>query len=57
MQLFTLLGSYDYEGDTLLGVFSTREKAEKAKEVFSNHKGFFFDRYYIEESVLDELGA
>ena len=54
MQLFTLFGSYDYEGDTLLGVFSTHEKAQEAQEVFSNHKHFIFDSYYIEESVLDQ---
>jgi hypothetical protein len=54
MQLFTLFGSYDYEGDTLLGVFSTHEKALKAQEVFNNHKHFIFDSYYIDESVLDE---
>lgn len=54
MQLFTLLGSYDYEGDTLLGVFSTHEKAQEAQEVFANHKYFSFDSYYIEESVLDQ---
>lgn len=55
MQIFTLFGSYDYyEGDILLGTFSTFEKAQQAQQVFSNHEEFSFDNYYIDESVLDK---
>ncbi len=54
MQLFELFGSYYHEGDTLLGVFSTHEKAKEAQEVFMNHKDFMFDNYYIGTSMLDK---
>jgi len=54
-KIFTLFGSYDYyDGDIMLGVFSTLEKAEQAQQVFFNHKDFSFDNYFIDESVLDK---
>lgn len=46
MKVFVLLGRFDYEGDQLLGVYSTRELAVSAKASF----GFGGYHHYVVES-------
>ena len=53
MKIYALLGSYDFEGNALLGVYSTREKAEAAREVVVNDKLYSYDSCFIEEGTLD----
>ncbi len=53
MQIYALLGSFDHEGDVLLGVYSTHEKAGAAMEVITSDKLCSYDSVYIEEGTLD----
>lgn len=53
MQIYALLGSYDFEGDALLGIYSTREKAEAAREVITSDELCSYDSVFIEEGTLD----
>lgn len=51
MKVFVLLGRFDYEGDQLLGVYSTRELAVSAKVLVQRR----FDSYLVEEREVDGL--
>ena len=50
--VFVLERCFDYEGSTLLGVYSSREKA-KAAEAADEKNGAYCDYYNIEEFVID----
>lgn len=50
MRVFVLLGGFDYEGESLLGVFDSREKAEAAEL-----KAEGFDYLEVRECNLNEL--
>ena len=54
MAVFVLLGQIDYEGQGLLGVYSTREGAVSAKELYVANGGTF-DSYVIEKRELDVI--
>ena len=54
MTVFVLLGQIDYEGKGLLGVYSTREGAVSAKELYVAN-GRDFDSYVIEKRELDGM--
>ena len=47
MEVFALLGEWDYEGSLLLGVYASEEDARSA--VVTDR---FIDRYYIVRQVL-----
>jgi len=47
MEVFALLGEWDYEGSILLGVYASEEDARSA--VVTDR---FIDRYYIERRVI-----
>lgn len=50
--LYALLGGIYYEGVELLGVYSTRERAEEASKAPS-FRGY--DSYDVEEVTVDEV--
>ena len=54
MAVFVLLGQVDYEGQGLLGVYSTREGAVSAKDLYVGNGGTF-DSYVIEKRELDVI--
>ena len=54
MAVFVLLGQIDYEGQGLLGVYSTREGAVSAKDLYVANGGTF-DSYVIEKRELDVI--
>ena len=47
MEVFALLGEWDYEGSLLLGVYASEEDARSALVTDR-----FIDRYYIERRVV-----
>jgi len=55
---YILFGGWRYEGNATLGVYSSREKAEKAEEKVKKirkEKGFFpYDYYSIAEIDINE---
>jgi hypothetical protein len=58
MAVFVLLGQIDYEGQGLLGVYSTREGAVSAKELYVANGGSGdtqFDSYVIEKREMDVI--
>ena len=56
MAIFVLLGQIDYEGQGLLGVYSTREGAVSAKDLYvANGGDTQFDSYVVEKRELDVI--
>jgi len=56
MAVFVLLGQIDYEGQGLLGVYSTREGAVSAKELYVANGGLEnFDSFVVEKRELDVI--
>jgi hypothetical protein len=55
MAVFVLLGQVDFEGQGLLGVYSTREGAVSAKELYVANGGDEFDSYVVEQRELDVI--
>jgi hypothetical protein len=53
MTVFVLLLSATYEGEMLLGVYSSRERAEDASEAFGELRGS--DAFEIRETELDAV--
>lgn len=54
MILFIVMGSWDYECDECLGVFSSRALANDAITISTSNK-FGFDRYTVIETNLDSV--
>lgn len=52
MKVYALLGTYEYEGSHLIGIYSTKEKALKAKDAFTAEEEWF-DDFEIKEKVID----
>lgn len=48
MEIFVLMGAFDYEGSILLGVYASEEEARTAHGVYTRDGDQFIDRYYIE---------
>lgn len=58
MTVFALLISYDYAGDQLLGIYSTRELAETAYAEMCESSGVQWgDSYRVAEAALDATAA
>ena len=51
MEVFALMGSMDYEGDYLLGVYASEQEAVDALGVYTRDL-FCRDRYYVDRRVL-----
>lgn len=56
MTVYALLGSYEYEGSYLIGIYSTKEKAQKAKAVFIAEEEWF-DNFSIKKKVIDSKAS
>ena len=57
MNAFVVSGEYHYEGEEVLGVFTTRAKAESFLIEYSNkdeHDPWNYDEYHINEFTMDE---
>lgn len=52
MEVFALLGAWDYEGSVLLGVYASEDDARNAHGVYTRVYDQFIDRYYIERRVV-----
>ncbi len=52
MEVFALLGEFDYEGSLLLGVYASEEEARSAYGVYTRDGDRFIDAYYIERRVV-----
>ena len=48
MEVFVLLGEFDYEGSILLGVYASEEEARTAHGVYTRDGDHFIDAYYVE---------
>ena len=55
MVVYALMGAIDYEGDTLLGVYSTEDAARAAKRQYDYDATVLsrYDRYWINETEVD----
>lgn len=56
MTIYALLGTYDYEGRYLIGVYTTKEKALEAKAVFVAEEEWF-DNFSIKKKVIDSKAS
>lgn len=54
MEVFVLMGEWDYEGSLLLGVYASEEEARTAHGVYTRDGDRFIDRYYV---VRQTVGA
>jgi hypothetical protein len=54
MEVFALLGEFDYHGSELLGVYASEEEARTAHGVYTRDGDQFLDAYYI---VRHTVGA
>lgn len=52
MEVFALLGEWDYEGSMLLGVYASEDDARAAHDVYTSDGDRFLDAYYIERRVV-----
>jgi hypothetical protein len=46
---FLLIGVFDYEGESWLECFETKEEAEKARYDYKEQGKYTFDSYHIED--------
>ena len=47
MEVFVLMGEWDYEGSVLLGVYASEDEARTAHGVYTRDGDPFIDAYYI----------
>ena len=52
MEVFVLMGEFDYESHHVLGVYETFDAASVAHGVYVRDEDRHFDRYYVERRVL-----
>lgn len=52
MEVFALLGEWDYEGSVLLGVYASEEEARTAHGEYTRDGDQFIDAYYIMRQVV-----
>jgi hypothetical protein len=56
LKVYTVHGHYDYEGNEILGVYDSKEKAkQKQKQLEEERKKVIlgYDGYYIEEHEVE----
>ena len=54
MKVYILLGSFNYEGDSVIGVFSSEEKADEFLDKALREKKFLYDDYRVEEWDVED---
>ena len=54
MEVFVLMGEFDYAGSELLGVYASEEEARTAHGVYTRDGDHFIDAYYV---VRQTVGA
>ena len=59
MKVYLLWGSYwtstnENPEEDLIGVFSSKEKAEKVRDIWKNNSKCYQEGLYIEEHILDD---
>ena len=47
MEVFVLMGEFDYEGSELLGVYASEEEARTDHGVYTRDGDRFIDAYYV----------
>ena len=52
MEIFALLGEWDYEGSVLLGVYASEDEARNAHGVYTRDGDRFIQRYYVERRTI-----
>lgn len=52
MEVFVLMGEWDYEGSILLGVYASEEEARIAHDVYTRDGDQFIDAYYFERRTV-----
>lgn len=52
MEIFVLMGEYDYESHHVLSVYSSEEEVRNAHAVYVRDHDRHFDYYYFERRVL-----
>ena len=52
MEVFVLMGEWDYEGSILLGVYASEEEARTAHGVYTRDGDRFIDAYYFVRQVV-----
>lgn len=52
MEVFVLMGGWNYEGDLLLGVYATEEEAVTARYVYTRDRDQYIDYYFIQRRVI-----
>lgn len=57
MEVFVLMGEVRYEGDALLGVYSSVEEAVNAHGVYTRDSDQGFDSYFILRQALGAPAA
>lgn len=53
MEIFVLMGEIRYDGDALLGVYTSEQEAIDAQGVYTRDGDQGFDSYFILRQVLD----
>ena len=54
-EVFVLVDSVDYEGESILGVYSTMENAKKAADRWVGEDKGFWDQIYVYTISVDAL--
>ena len=54
-EVFVLTDSIDYEGESILGVYSTMENAKKAADFWEEEDKGYWDNLYIYTISIDAL--
>lgn len=52
MEVFVLMGEVEYEGDSLVGVYSSFEEALNAHGVYTRERLHGYDHYVVVRTVL-----
>ena len=52
MEIFVLMGEFDYESHVVLGVYESFEAASVAHGVYVRDEDRHFDYYYVQRRVL-----
>ncbi len=52
MEVFVLMGEFDYEGELLLGVYASEEEAINHRNIYTRDREMGFHHYYVQRRVL-----
>lgn len=54
MKVYVVTAGYDYEGDDVIGVYSTMELAESSINEMKANPKIYYDNYEVEECKVDD---